>query len=195
MPYQSKPFNNDYFVAREFLKIKSLFSVDRVIELGTCVGGSTKWFSENFNVVQTIEINDLFLEFAKKRCLESTNIDFYLGSTIDILPQVLYYGKYKATIIFIDSHWEKHFPLFEELDIIKKSGLQPIIVIHDCKVPNHPTLNFDSYNGIDICFSEINTRLDSIYGTDGYGYHYNSEIESTEIKRGVIYIYPKKSIK
>jgi hypothetical protein len=32
--------------------------------------------------------------------------------------------------------------------------------------------------------------LDEIYGIDRYTYHYNSDAESTEVKRGIIYIYP-----
>lgn len=192
MPKQDQPFNGDHFVAEEFLKLKEKFKVDRIIELGTCVGGSTKWMSENFDVVQTIEINETFLAFARQRCNGLRNIDFYLGSTVDKLAQVLACDGWKSELIFIDSHWGSHLPIFDELKIIKASGLKPVIAIHDFLVPGEPKLGFDSYEGVDISFANIKSYIDDIYGEDGYDYHYNTDARSTEIKRGLIYIYPKK---
>lgn len=190
MPKQDQPFNGDHFVAEEFLKLKEKFKVDRAIELGTCVGGTTKWLGENFDVVQTIEINGTFQDFAKQRCNRLTNIDFYLGSTVDKLAEVLACEGWKSELIFIDSHWNT-LPIFDELKIIKASGLKPVIAIHDFLVPNEPKLGFDSYEGVDISFVNIKSYIDDIYGEDGYDYHYNTDATSTEIKRGLIFIYPK----
>lgn len=204
MPNQDKPFNADHFVAEEFLALKEKFDIEKVIELGTCVGGTTKWLGENFTEVCTIEIMEKFLNFAMKRCSEQTNINFYLGSTVDRLAEVLetclptikdepYQGKYRPdrVLIFIDSHWNT-LPIFDELKIIKASGLKPVIAIHDFLVPDEPKLGFDSYEGVDISFVNIKSYIDDIYGEDGYEYHYNTDEKSTDIKRGLIYIYPKK---
>ena len=48
MPYQSKALNNDNFACAEFLKLKEKFNVKNLVELGSCVFGSTKFFGENF---------------------------------------------------------------------------------------------------------------------------------------------------
>jgi len=200
MPHQSSPFNNDHFVAEEFLKLKEKFKVKAAVELGTCVGGTTKFFGENFERVLGIEINKTFLEFAIERCTGLTNIEFYLGSTVDRLSEVLNkciktseaLGEDESSVfIFIDSHWNT-LPIFDELKIIKASGLKPVIAIHDFLVPDEPKLGFDHYEGVDISFVNIKSYIDDIYGEDGYDYHYNSDATSTEIKRGLIYIYPKK---
>lgn len=190
MPNQDKPFNNDYFVAEEFHKLKDKFKLDVAVELGTCVGGTTRWLAEVFDSVHTIEINGIFQDFAKQRCNRFTNISFYLGSTVDRLAEVLNKFCGNKTIIFIDSHWET-LPIFDELKIIKASGLKPVIAIHDFLVPNEPKLGFDSYEGVDISFANIKSYIDDIYGEDGYEYHYNTDATSTEIKRGLIFIYPK----
>ena len=200
MPNQDKPFNNDHFVAEEFLKLKGKFNVEVAIELGTCVGGTTKWMAENFEEVHTIEINETFLGFAIQRCAGLSNIAFYLGSTVNRLAEVLSVSVPETfddqllgsnMLIFIDSHWNT-LPIFDELKIIKASGLKPVIAIHDFLVPEEPKLGFDSYEGVDISFENIKKFIDDIYGEDGYEYHYNSDDTSTEVKRGLIYIYPKK---
>lgn len=191
MPHQTQAFNNDSYVAAEFLKLKERFKVTDVIELGTCVGGTAKWLADNFFKFQTVEINNDFREIALQRLKGLDNVISFLGSSVDLLSSML--SKVNSDcIIFVDSHWAEHFPLFDELKIIKESGLKPIIIIHDCKVPNEPLLGYDSYNGVDISFENIKSYIEDIYGVDGYDYYYNSNEQSTEIKRGVIYITPKK---
>jgi hypothetical protein len=190
MPFQQMPFNNDSFVQAEFLKIKDKFKITDVIELGTCVGGTAKWFAENFSKVQTVEINSQFRDIALERTKGFDNIISYLGNSVDVLSTML--SKVNSNcIMYADSHWQDFFPLFDELKLIQLSGLKPVIVIHDCKVPNEPNLGYDSYKGVDICFEAVQEYLDLIYGVDGYDYYYNSDATATEIKRGLIYITPK----
>lgn len=190
MPYQSKPFNNDSFVAEEFLKLKEKFAIKKVIECGSCVGGTTKWLSKNFEKVTTIEINPDFLKFCFIRTKDCVNISHLLSNTTDVLPSILS-NSGNDTLLFLDDHWNEYMPLHDELKIIKQSGLKPVIVVHDCKVPNEPELGFDSYKGIDISFENMKPFVDDIYGENGYDYHYNTGKTSTDVKRGVIYIYPK----
>ena len=190
MPFQDCPFNNDHFVAKEFLKLKDEFKIDKIVELGTCVGGSTKWMAQNFLEVHTIEIQKPFQDIAKLRC-EGMAVNFHLGSTVDVLAGVLAQPGTGRVLCFIDSHWGDHFPLFDELKIIKESGLKPVIVVHDCMVPDEPAMGYDSYKGVAISFETMKPYIDDIYGEEGYSYHFNSDKASTEIKRGLIYIYPK----
>lgn len=188
MPYQSKPLNNDTFACKEFLKLKEKYEIKTLVELGSCVFGSTKWFAENFEKVITVEINEQFRNIGLERAKGLNNIVSLLGNSIEMLPQMLKECN-DSTIIFIDSHWQT-LPLLDELKLIKESGLKPCIVIHDCYVPNQPKLGYDTYNGVSISHEIIEPYLKSIY--EEYEYHYNSEETSTEVKRGIIYVYPKK---
>lgn len=190
MPYQSKPLNNDHFAAAEFIKLRDKFHIKKILELGSCVFGTTKWMSENFENVITVEISEEFRNIGLERVKGLKNITSYLGDSVSMLP-VMLKDCDNRTIIFVDSHWYNNFPLLEELKLIKASGLTPVIVVHDCLVPNEPALGYDSYNGVDISFATMKPYLDDIYGADGYSYHYNSDAESTLVKRGIIYIYPK----
>jgi len=66
------------------------------------VGGNTINFSDNFNKVNTIEIEDEVFNALKHNCINvynRKNINFYLGSCLDVIP------KLKQDIIFIDPPW------------------------------------------------------------------------------------------
>lgn len=191
MPKQASPFNGDFNVENEFLKLNLKFNLETVIECGSCVGGSTKWFGNNYKNVYTIEICEDFRNICLKRIDGLNNVTSILGNSIDHLGSILKKCN-DNTVIYLDDHWNLFFPLLEELKIILDSGLKPVIVIHDCKVPNEPNLGYDSYSGADISYELIKTSLEDIYGINGYDYYYNSDATATEVKRGLIYITPKK---
>ena len=188
MPRQASPLNGDTFACEEFLKIRDNYNINTIVELGSCVFGSTKWFSKEFKNVITIEINEEFRNIGLERTKDCTNIESLLGNTVELLPSCLEKCN-DETIIFIDSHWQT-LPLFDELKIIKESGIKPCIVVHDCLVPGQPNLGYDSYEGVDISYETMKPYLDAIYGKGDYHYYYNTDETSTEVKRGIIYIMP-----
>lgn len=189
MPNQELPFNADFYIAAEFIKLKLKFGIKKAVELGSCVFGTTKWLAENFDEAITVEINQQFRNIGLERVKGIKNITSLLGDSIVMLPTMLKMCDDK-TIVFIDSHWNS-LPLIDELKIIKASGLQPCIAIHDCLVPDEPKLGYDTYAGVKISYDTIKPYIDAIY-VDGYDYHYNSDAASTAVKRGIIYIYPKQ---
>jgi len=189
MPNQAQALNGDTFACNEFLKLKEKYNIKNLVELGSCVFGSTKWFGENFENVLTVEINAEFRNIGLKRVSGAKNITSFLGDSIGMLPAMLKTCD-SRTIIFVDSHWQT-LPLIKELQLIKQSGLTPCIVVHDCLVPNEPKLGYDSYEGVTISYATMKPYFDDIYGADGYEYHYNTDTSSTIVKRGIIYVYPK----
>jgi hypothetical protein len=190
MPKQASALNGDFYACAEFLKLKEKFNIKTLVELGSCVFGTTKWGAEQFPNVITVEISPEFRNIGLERTKGLKNITSYLGDSVAMLPTMLKDCDNK-TIIFIDSHWYNHLPLFDELKLIKQSKLTPVIVVHDCLVPNEPKLGYDSYQGVDISYATMKPYFDDIYGADGYEYHYNTDTSSTIVKRGIIYVYPK----
>jgi hypothetical protein len=201
MPFQDLPFNGDTFVQAEFLKLKEKFNIDRVIETGSCLYSTTKWLGENFESVKTIEINQEYAEYGMHKVKDMPNVKAIVGiSSVDWLNQVAsVYESDHTTILdfkhlfFLDAHWGDDCPLLQELEAISKlrTTQKPVIVIHDFKVPNEPTLGYDSIHSQAFEFDWIKPKLEMIYGVDGYDYYYNTDATATEIKRGLIYITPK----
>ncbi len=189
MPRQASPLNGDTFACNQFLLLKNKFDIKSVVELGSCVFGSTKWFASNFEKVITVEIAPEFRDIGLKRTQDYSNITSLLGDSVSLLPSMLKMCD-NRTIVFIDSHWQT-LPLLDELRLIKESEIIPVIIVHDCMVPHEPKLGYDSYDGVDISYETMKSYLDDIYGVDKYEYYYNSDATSTDVKRGIIYIYPK----
>jgi hypothetical protein len=187
MPYQAHPLNGDHFACSEFLALRDKFGIKTLVELGSCVFGSTNWFADHFEKVITVEINEAFRQIGLQRAEGKKNIISYLGDSIQMLPTMLSECDDK-TLIFIDSHWQT-LPLIDELKIIKQSGIKPCIIVHDCFVPNEPYLGYDEYQGVTISLETMKPYLDDIYGS--FSYHYNTSATATEVQRGIIYIYPE----
>jgi predicted O-methyltransferase YrrM len=158
-----------------------------IIETGTFMGSTTLQFARIAEQVFTCESNLAFHTEAFPKFADKPNITSVLEGTVDALPKFLQQAK-GNTLLFLDAHWGENNPLLRELEIIKEASIKPIIVIHDFKVPDHPELGFDTYNGQDYEWAWIQNSINEIYGADGYEYFYNSE--AVGAKRGVIFIKP-----
>lgn len=187
MPFQDQPFNGDTFATKKFLGLRDKFGIKTAIELGTCVGGTTRWLSQNFEKVIGIEIMPEYLAVAFERVgLSESDVTFYEGSTVYWLPKILK-DITEPVIMFVDSHWGQFNPLLRELEIIAEHKLKPVLVIHDFLVPGHKELGFDTYENIVYEWKWIEPSIEKIYGKD-YVMEYNSK--ATGAKRGIVYIYP-----
>lgn len=180
-----KPFEGDTFIPKEILKLKKKFNIKNVLETGSQYGSSLAWFDNNFKSAVGCEPNDDFYEIANKKAKLICN-----QNSIDFLTGVK--GTEKEyidnTLIYIDSHWHNTpCPLKDELVLIAELNINPVIVIHDFKVPNKD-FGFDAYD-YELCIEEIESLLPAIY-PNGYDYHYNKEADGAN--RGIIFIYPKK---
>lgn len=196
MPHQLSPFNDDHHIQQEFLKLKERFNLSTAIETGSALGGTTVFLGQNFERTFTIEINKAWLKIAIKRFDAhgvSEKIKAYLGSSEKVLDEIIQlYSLDSSFILYCDAHWNGYCPLHDELKVVAKHNLKPIIAIHDFQVPNEPNLGFDSYYGQPFTYEWIKPRLEEIYGVDGYDYYFNSDATSTAIKRGIIFITPKQ---
>lgn len=190
MPFQSLPFNGDTFICEEFLNLKEKFNIKTVIETGSCVYSTTKWLGLNFKEVYTVEVNEDFAVWGREKIEGMPHVGAFIRDSVGFLKDL---PAKENAMFFLDAHWGDFCPLLSELEVIAKYE-NPVIAIHDFKVPNEPTLGYDSINGQAFDFEWIKPSLEAIYGVDGYDYYYNSNEKSTEIKRGIIYITPKTSI-
>jgi len=181
-------FEDDQIMASRVKRLIAENDIDLTIELGTYLGGTTRRLALMCDHVITVEINlDHFVRSQENLEL-CKNVDMFYGSSVDVLENLL--DKIdKKIFIFIDSHWGENNPLLRELEIIAKSGLKPILAIHDFKVPGHPELGFDTYKNIVYEWEWIRPSIEKIYGADGFTIEYNSKAEGA--MRGMIYIFPK----
>lgn len=193
MMHQEGAFNCDNFIAEEFIKLRDKFDIESAIETGTCLAWTTKWLSENFKEVFTVEISEQYRNFALKRLEGKTNVTSALGNSPDFLKEILSLPIItNKTILFLDAHWSTEYcPLKDELKAIAQSGLKPVIAIHDFVVPQHPEFGFDEINGQPFTYEWLKPEFDAIYGEGNYEHHYNTGLQEQSAKRGIIFVTPK----
>lgn len=184
MPNQWQPFNGDHYLNAKFLELRDKHNIKHCIELGTCLGSSTLWLSDNFHEVSTCEINREFMTIAQERMAEHgcRNVNAYFGSSVDVLPLLL---DNEPSLIFIDSHWGANNPLLQELEIIKGFASNKVIVIHDFKVPGKD-FQYDTYPGITYEWEYIKESIHAIYPEPKISYNERA----AGAKVGVIIIEP-----
>jgi len=178
-------FEGDTIMADKIRELIKFHAIDLVIECGTYLGGTTRRLAMMCKEVATIEVNPDHYGRARALLEPCKNTEIFCGSTVDILPMLLDIYKDRNMLLFIDSHWEEHNPLLEELEIIHRVGIKPVIAIHDFKVPDHPELGYDIYKDIVYEWGWIREAIERIYGKD-YRIEYNSK--ATGAMRGIIYI-------
>lgn len=144
------------------------------VESGTYKGGTIFPISKNFKINHTIEINKNAYKFctdiAKKNNIN--NINFYLGDTIDKLPQIVTNLKTTDfTIFFLDGHVTQNnsgytgkgkvdVPILEELQIIYNNyNGSGIIIIDDTRLLNKNSSSETAF--ADWSTISINTILNS----------------------------------
>lgn len=188
-----KGFENDKFLKTKIEELVKEFKINTIVETGTYLGWTTVQFADMVEEVYTVEISAEYFFKSGEHLSKYPKIKRALSPSPDHLRSILPSLKDKTLLFFLDAHWGSNCPLLEELKAIANNGLKSVIAIHDWKVPGHPELGFDSYNGQDYELSWIKTSLDEIYGGEnGYTVSYNSEAEGA--KRGVIFITPKEIV-
>lgn len=134
-------------------------AIDNFIETGTYLGETTVWASSIFKNVYTIEISEEIYKKTSIKYKDVSNINFYLGDSKDILPEIIPNIKGKA-LFWLDGHWcgrntggkFNECPIFMELDQAVKTE-DPVILIDDLRYflgpnPNDYGENYPSLNNI-----------------------------------------------
>src|SRR5262249_4457002 len=117
------------------LSLRSTFEVKTFVEGGTYEGGTALWAGSQFDTVYSIEKSESYCEAARTKYKHLTNIQFMLGDTRDLIPEILAHLAEPA-IFWLDSHWcgaesygaEDECPLIEEISAINQSQLNHFLL-------------------------------------------------------------------
>lgn len=139
------------------------------IETGTLHGGTTRWASNYFDIVHTIERSETFYELHSEGLSKIEGVYPHLGDSRRVLPQIVEELGDNKAIYWLDGHWSggetagenDECPLLDELECLSKRT-QDIILIDDARLfmcappPPHkpyqwPNLQdiFDSFTSAD----------------------------------------------
>ena len=144
-----------------FYYLRRKFMLDTVVETGTFLGATTRFFSMYFEEVHTIELHQEHYNQAAANLKDCTNVRGYVGASPEVLRQLLPSLKGKRTLFYLDAHWYPPWPLLSEIEEIGKTHKdQAIIAIDDVEVSGRPDVSYDdgcSYDyfkkALDLAFS------------------------------------------
>ena len=184
-----EPFNGDFNICNEFLKLKNKYNIVNAVETGSCVFSTTEWLGNNFDRVYSFEHNADFFHNFKYKIDSMNHVSVYNSDSIVglnlIIDEII-----DPTIFFLDAHWGDNCPLPHEIDIISRCKAKHVIAIHDFKTHN-PIIDgnmcYDHFDGYDLEINAIYKNLINIY-PDGIKFYYNHDVAGA--KRGMIYILP-----
>jgi|15BtaG_2_1085339.scaffolds.fasta_scaffold01534_5 hypothetical protein len=186
-----RPALDDIYLLENLLLLKKRHNLTTFFETGTYHGLTTRKAAHYFTAVETVESNKNFYDIAVTNLADITNVKIYKGSSPDVMREVLSQNQL-GLVFFLDAHWEDDWPLLEELRVMAEKNIKPVILIHDFLVPDdqgNAKFGFDSYKAQPLDFNFVKSKLDLIYGEDGYTYFYSDKVE---INSGVLYVEPKQ---
>src|SRR5580693_5258798 len=126
--------------------LQKRYNLNGAVETGTFFGATTIFFSLFFDEVYTIEGKEKFYNDSRERLKNHPNIRCCLGSSEQVLKNILPSLEDKRLLFYLDAHSYyleaeqggfHYWPLLEELEEISKTHKDNcIIVVDDCMVPN-----------------------------------------------------------
>lgn len=192
---KQRAFENDLHLQTELSAIIDKAKVNVVVETGTEYGGSANAFCA-MPPVKLVITMDIEQKFEPGELASS--VLFYQGDSrkrlSDALPIATVY-KEQPVLFFLDAHTSINWdvcPLSEELGIIAKFYAEhpdvtpPIIVIHDCLVPDKE-FGFDTYADGPICYDNLKPAIEKVY-PKGHIKRYNEV--ATGSARGCLFLQP-----
>lgn len=175
-----------YFIEK-ILEIKEKYNIDTIVETGIFEGDSALFFSQIVPNYHGIEIVPDYLE-KTKNLLEEHNIqnfNLHHGNSPIVLLNLMHKIDAEKTIFFLDAHWQRYWPLKDEIDTISRN--KGIIVIHDAQVPDHPELGYDVWGGNTLNYEYVKENLNDWSKTHRVEYSTKSD---SRLQRGTMYVYP-----
>ena len=129
-----------FSIPRELVRVFTEYKpIVNFVETGTHKGGTTFWAAKYFKQVYTIEIDEAMSKSTASVPHCPTNIEFLVGNSKEVLPQLMERGLEGNCLFWLDGHWcflgggeEEECPLIEELDAIRRLQ-NSILMIDDAR--------------------------------------------------------------
>jgi predicted O-methyltransferase YrrM len=185
---------SDSIVQAEIARLVKEFNVRTIVETGTNVGASTRFFAElpSGPSVLSIESNLELIAKARANLAGYDTVQLHWGSSDIVLPTLLQDLSLKGPVLFfLDAHWGEHWPLLGELAAIAarpRVARTALLVIHDFKVPGK-AFGYDSYGKQDLDLEYVSASIQAI--NPKLRVHFPEEVDPRGQRRGIAYFLPQ----
>ena len=133
-------------------QIITSLKIERIVETGTFRGTTAEWFAQFGLPFETVEISERYYTFSKERLRRFANAQIFFDASVPFLHKRLADRKVAPDtrqLFYLDSHWKKHLPLREEIELIFNNYTKSVVVIDDFEVADDRGYSFDAYSDSD----------------------------------------------
>jgi predicted O-methyltransferase YrrM len=145
------PFNDQRARARLVAELAGLGAIQAAVETGTYRGTTTLFLARELagKPVHSVEIDPRFHHYARLRTRGQREVHLELGDSRDFLRRLARDPASPRTdvLFYLDAHAPGNAPLREELELIGRGWVEPVILIDDFEVPGDPGYGFN--DGLD----------------------------------------------
>jgi hypothetical protein len=159
------------------------FSPDAIIETGTFLGDTTRFFSGNLIPVYSIEVKLLFHLIARYRLGRYPDIRLIRGDSRHVLDRLARIRRFERPLVYLDAHWWDELPLQTEVSKVLGAWNESVIVIDDCQVPKDPGYGFDSYRGVPLSLDLLDLPTSVVAAVPA-----THSSQETGARRGALYL-------
>ena len=146
--WSALPFNGQVKRLQLICTIFELYKPDHSVETGTYLGSSTIYIAGlTTGTTYTIEVDQKLLDRASKRFSLNhprLNIICILGNSSEQLDSLLKnFSKNEKIFLYLDAHWKKYSPTYDEILSLCRWGGNWIAVIDDFPIYHDPNYGHD----------------------------------------------------
>jgi predicted O-methyltransferase YrrM len=146
-------FHCDAIYCKLMIDLLDAFHFTSFVETGTFRGYSTELMARHKPQlpVFTVEVEPCTYKLAKRVLSQYPNITQFLGNSGEQIREMIREQRLGGfPLFFLDAHWQRYWPLRDELRHMVEAKLSTVIVIDDFEVPGRPEFGFDIDGGADI---------------------------------------------
>ena len=122
-------------------ELAQLSGAQTFVETGTFQGATTRWATEVFDQVHTIELSSELYDQYHVELERLPGVHTHQGDSAEVLPQVVGQLDERPTLFWLDGHWSggetagesSECPIMQELDCIQPRK-QDLILIDDARL-------------------------------------------------------------
>src|SRR5271167_856509 len=118
-----------------------------IVETGTFRGTSTAYMAKTGLPVFSCELRPRYFHYASLRLANIPNVRLELADSRRFLRELLDENLLPPgpALFYLDAHWERDLPLWEEVDQIFSRHPSPVIMADDFRVPTDSGFAYDDY--------------------------------------------------
>jgi hypothetical protein len=139
-----QPFNGQQLRLATVRRLLDVFTPDAIVETGTFLGDTTRFFAGNLVPVYSVEASRLFYVASRLSLAQTSGVRVIRGDSATVVDALVRAHRFQRPLAYLDAHWYGSLPLRDEVAALLRCE-SAVAVVDDCRVPGDAGYGFDDY--------------------------------------------------